>query len=184
MKTLLVVLLFTVFTTSICFAQIAGDSSTPASEVIGENDRISFMQHEQNSSAQEPGGGTLLYKTLGAMILIVGLIFGGAWGARKLGFGHRSDAASANLELSTISSLSLGNGRIISAVQFGSRVLLVGSTAQSFTLLAEESDNETANIPRSRSVAEMLAEESGSFGNEFAMAQQNLGRWENEKDSI
>jgi len=184
MKTFLFISIFLFVTTSGCFAQNAGDTSAPATEVIGENERIPFMQHEQNASVEEPGGGTLLYKTLGAMILIVGLIFGGAWGARKLGFGHKTDPASAQLELSTISSLSLGNGRIISAVQFGSRVLLVGSTAQSFTLLAEESDDETADFPGSRSVAEMLAEESGLFGNEFAMAQHNLGRWENAGNSI
>ena len=109
------------------------------------------------------------------MLLIGGLIFFGAWGAKKLGFGNsNSNGLPGDLDLAILSSVSLGNGRTISTVRFGERVLVVGSTPQSFTLLAEDVSGEKVSQRTSRSVAEMLAEENDSFGDEFERAQTEL----------
>lgn len=160
--------------------------NTKTTEVLGENERLPFMQTEQNSESQEPSSGGLLLRTLGAMLLIVGLIFFGAWGAKKLGFGGiKSNASPDDLELTILTSVSLGNGRTISTLRFGERVLLVGSTAQAFTLLAEEETrNENKSLQTSRSVAEMLAEENNSFGDEFEQAQTKLSLWKEKGERI
>lgn len=144
-------------------------------DIMGEDDHLPFMQNEQSQTMQEPSSGGLLLKTLGAMLLIVGLIFGGAWGAKKLGFGNFNPKNLADdVDLKILTSVSLGNGRTISTVRFGERVLLVGSTAQSFTLLAEEAKPEEAAPMGSRSVAEMLDDEITPFNTEFEKAQERL----------
>jgi flagellar biogenesis protein FliO len=161
------------------FAQNANTNTSPntnapavqQNEVTAENDHLPFMQQEQGAAPQEPTSGGLLIKTLGSMLLIVGLIFFGAWGAKKLGFGGAKAQALADApDLAILSSVSLGNSRTISTVRFGDRVLVIGSTPQSFTLLAEENAVEKISIGNSRSVAEMLAEENLTFDDEFERA--------------
>lgn len=160
-----------------CFAQNSPANTTNQqnTEIMGEDDRLPFMQNEQSTTMQEPSSGGLLLKTLGAMLLIVGLIFGGAWGAKKLGFGNFNSKNSADdVNLTILTSVSLGNGRTISTVRFGERILLVGSTAQSFTLLAEETKIEETSLLNSRSVAEMLNDDIIPFNLEFDNAQDRL----------
>lgn len=157
------------------FAQNSNtNTNAPAvqqNEVTAENDHLPFMQQEQGAAPQEPTSGGLLIKTLGSMLLIVGLIFFGAWGAKKLGFGGAKAQSLADApDLAILSSVSLGNSRTISTVRFGDRVLVIGSTPQSFTLLAEEAAVEKISLGNSRSVAEMLAEENLSFEDEFERA--------------
>jgi flagellar biogenesis protein FliO len=175
-KILLLHLIFAIL--SPCTLAQASNTSAPtapAAEILGEDERLPFMQNEQTPDSREPSSGGLLLKTLGSMLLIVGLIFFGAWGAKKLGFGDtRSAALPEDPDIAVISSLSLGNGRTISTLRFGNRVLVVGSTSQSFTLLAEERSEEHGQQRTSRSVAEMLAEESSSFGDRFDQAQARM----------
>ncbi|HEX3101066.1 MAG TPA: flagellar biosynthetic protein FliO, partial [Pyrinomonadaceae bacterium] len=146
---------------------------------------LPFMQSGETPESQEPSSGGLLLKTLGAMLLVVGLIFAGAWVAKKAGFGgSKSNGLPDELGLAILSSVSLGNGRTISTVRFGERVLLVGLTSQTFTLLAEEKPDKELSIHNSRSVAEMLAEETDAFGQEFDNARTRLGIWEDREEVI
>ena len=159
-------------------------------EPLGEDEAIPFMR-EQEKEAQASGvtTGGLLVKTLGAMLLIVGLIFFGAWGLKKVGFNPLKKQADADVpDLSVLSSVSLGTNRTLSVVKFGERVLLVGSTAQSFTLLADKgemtADEEEFSSSNPRSVGEMLAEESASndtkaaFERDFIDAQKRMSFYE------
>lgn len=162
------------------FAQSA-NTKEPVNQnnITTENDRLPFMQTEQTAETQEPGTGSLLLKTLGAMLLVVGLIFAGAWSLKKFGFGNIKPNASQDVpDLTILSSVSLGSGRTISTVKFGERVLLVGSTAQSFTLLADEIGEEPSaekDVRTSpRSVADLLSEESLSFEKELETAQNKF----------
>jgi flagellar biogenesis protein FliO len=152
-------------------------TSTPtpqSTEVVSENDRLPFM-HTDEEPVQEPSSAGLLVKTLGALVLIVGLIFAGAWGAKKLGFGTgRTSGTGDEPDLSILSTVSLGSGRTISTVRFGDRVLVVGSTAQSFTLLAEDTASEKISFENSRSVAELLEEADAGFDSEFESARLRL----------
>ncbi len=143
-------------------------------EVLGENERLPFMPNEKSADAAETGSGGLLLKTLGAMFLIVGLIFFGAWTLKKFGFGNSNLTPVENApELAILSTISAGSNRTLSIVRFGARTLLIGSTAQSFTLLADEGNAEPPVLPQARSVADLLAEEKPDFNKEFARATAN-----------
>lgn len=148
----------------------AAPSATPAAPVMGENDRLPFMEAEQAAAGGEVGSGGLLLRAVGSMALIVGLIFVAAWGLKKYGFpGIKAAAGSDDPELTVIATVSLGGNRSISTVRFGEKILLVGSTAQSFTLLADSAANGSSIPPAAhsesgpRSVAELLAEEAEDF---------------------
>lgn len=162
---------------AVCIAQNSNSTTPnpPSTEVVSENDQLPFMHTDQTAEVQEPTSGGLLVKTLGAMVLIIGLIFAGAWGAKKLGFGNTGSSASGDeTDLAIISTVTLGGGRTISAVRFGERVLIVGSTAQAFTLLAEGTPAKQISFENSRSVAEMLEDESENFDAEFEQAKSRL----------
>lgn len=145
-------------------------------EPMGENDRLDFMLTEEVERPQEPSSSGLIIKAAGALALIIALLFVGAWSLKKLGFGGKSPTVGADqVKLAIVSSIALGGGRTLSTIQFGERILLVGSTAQSFTLLAEELpfDNEFTGNPRS--VADLLAGDDRSFEDELTMM---TGKWE------
>ncbi len=170
---------------SIGFSQPADASKpeTPAAEPMGENDRLPFMQQTETADSPEPSSGGLLLKTVGAMLLVVALIFVGAWVAKKAGFGgSKSTGTPDDPALAVLTSVTIGSGRTISTVRFGDRFLLIGVTAQAITLLAEE--RKEVPLHNSRSVAEMLAEENGSFGDEFDNARTRLGLWEERDEAI
>lgn len=171
-RTLLILLLLVPSFATVCRAQTTTTNESQQTEIMGEDDRLPFMQQDKTRNTEEISSGGLLLKTLGAMLLIVGLIFGGAWGARKLGFGNlQKNHETDEMNLSVLSSVALGNGQKLSTVRFGERVLLVGSTAQTVTLLAEEtSPLDNSPLP-TRSVAELLDEESTMFEKEFVNAQ-------------
>lgn len=146
-----------------------------AAEPLGENDRIPFMVSEEGAVTAEPSSTGLLLKTLGSMALIIGLIFAAAWAAKKLGYGSAKTVdPDSQIALSVLTSVSLGNGRNISAIRFGSRTLLVGSTPQAFTLLAEDEKNDELQKATPRSVAEMLADDNISFEDHFEKASSQL----------
>lgn len=173
---------FAVFASNVR-AQNANETDAPAAsksaEIMTENDRLPFMQSGEDATRpKEPGTGGLLVKTLGAMLLIVGLLFFGAWGLKKSGFGtlKAQDSAGAP-DLAVLSSISVASGRTISAIRFGERVLLVASTPQSFTLLAEE-EKKSVSTPVSRSVAELLADETDDFGEALKQAENRFELWE------
>ena len=182
------VLLLTAFAPAF-FAQDASENQEEVkqnTQTLGENERLPFMRTEDSAANSEPGSGGLLIRTLGAMLLIVGLIFFGAWGLKKLGFGNlKSNSAENAPDLTILSSVSMGSGRTISTVRFGERILLVGSTAQSFTLLADDTEDEPVSKIQPRSVAEMLAEESeNDFASELAQAEMNFDVWNKKGEQI
>jgi hypothetical protein len=127
----------------------AQTSEQPApAEITREDDHLPFMRQENAVAAEdEPSSATLAAKSLGALMLVVGLIFFGAWGARKLGFGNARPETVDAVELSVVNTLPLGGGRSLIAV------------------------NTAEPAVKPRSVAEMLEEESGSFRKELETAE-------------
>jgi flagellar biosynthetic protein FliO len=143
----------------------------PTSQV---DEPLPFMtQSENNVHAEAPSTGGLMLRTVGALLLIVGLIVAVSWGIKRFGgarFGTPSDTAPA---LAVLNSLSLGERRSLAIVQFGERMLLLGSTPQSVTVLAE-TKNEVF-VPQGRSVAEILSsEDSADFAEELLNAADEL----------
>ncbi len=144
-----------------------------------EEDRLLFMQSDDDPAPQEPSSSGLIIKSVGALLLVISLLFFGTWTLKKLGVGGKKGKDGEALSLTVLSTLSMGNGRTISTIRFGERVLLVGATPQSFTLLAEELPLPEDVFARNlRSVADMLADEGPAFDDEFELAKSKLGMWQ------
>ena len=168
-----------VLTAALCAAAASlaaaqGTTTTPVSSQTqpAEDERLPFMPPERDeSAAAAPSAGVLLLRTLGALFLVVGMLVAGAWGLRKLGGAHFGKPAEDAPDLAVLATISLGERRSLTAVRFGERLLLVGSTAQTVTLLASER-RAPRNVtpPRMRSVADLLQDdEPRSFEQVLAM---------------
>lgn len=145
-------------------------------EPMGENDRLDFMRTEDVAEPQEPSSSGLIIKSIGALALVIALLFAGTWTLKKLGFGGKKPTVTTDqVNLAIVSSIAMGGGRTLSTIQFGDRVLLVGTTAQSFTLLAEDEPFGNRFSPPPRSVADLLAGDDRSFEDELALM---TDRWE------
>lgn len=145
---------------------------------IQEEERIPFMAHPPNEPEAEPPSATrLLMRTLGALLLIVGLIAAAAWGLRRFG-GARFGAPTEDApELSVLATISLGDKRSLAAVRFGERLLLIGSTAHTVTLLATDDRRANQATRPARSVADLLKEgEAGTFEQTLAIAGERLNQ--------
>ncbi|MEJ7617239.1 MAG: flagellar biosynthetic protein FliO [Pyrinomonadaceae bacterium] len=153
-------------------------SDAPSTTLMSETDRLPFMQVERPpASAEAPDSFGLLMRTVGALLLIVGLIFGAGWGLRRFG-GTRFGAAQPDAPpLAVVSTVSLGERRSLAIVKFGARTLLVGSTAQAITLIAEEEETEDHAPSPARSVASMLRQQQqqGGSDDESAFAYEMMG---------
>lgn len=161
--------------------QTAVEAAPPQSAaerpLLTEDDPLPFMRTDEANAPAEPSSGGLILKSVGALLLVIGLLVFGTWSMKKLGFGNKAaKSAAGEVGLEVLSSMPMGGGKTLAMVQFGERVLLVGSTAQSFTLLAEHgpAENDFTNNPRS--VADLLAddEDGGSFDDEFEQAMARL----------
>jgi flagellar protein FliO/FliZ len=155
------------------------ETVTPAANAqpSKESEPLPFALDEKTeANAEAPSAAGLLIRTLGALLLIVGLIVAVGWGLRRFGgarFGAKGKDAPT---LSVLTSVSLGNRRSIAVVRFGERNLLIGSTAQTITLLdAEDSESGETKTPVARSVADLLkADGAQEFAQELAEASSQL----------
>jgi flagellar biosynthetic protein FliO len=124
---------------------------------------LPFMPRErEEGEASAPGVGGMLVRTLGALLFIVGLIAAAAWGLRRIGGAGVNGQSGDAPEMVVLGTISLGDRRSLSAVRFGEKILLIGSTSQSITLLAAERLRPArAEVPM-RSVAEMLKDDDST----------------------
>jgi flagellar protein FliO/FliZ len=151
-----------------------------------------MKQGPAESSSEAPSAGGLLLRTLGALLLILGLLVAAAWSLRRFGGGRLAKQDPAELELAVLTTLPLGERRSISAVRFGDQLLLLGATAQTVTLLAKTARSlpaAAAAPPRMRSVAELLADDEPretvqpNFERALLLAKEQLGRSSHEEFS-
>lgn len=135
---------------------------------------LPFMADTANETQQQPpSAGGLLVRTLGALLLIVGLIVAAAWGIKRFGGARFGTPLENAPSLAVINSLSLGERRSLTIVRFGSRTLLLGSTSNSVTLLAEAETDDFE--PPVRSVADILKDEDPAvFSQELFSATEHL----------
>jgi flagellar biosynthetic protein FliO len=148
------------------------------------------MKNEEAQSAEAPSAVGLLFRTVGALLLIVGLILAAAWGMRRFSGGRFMNKDGEAPQLAVLSTVPLGDRRSLSIVKFGERTLLLGSTQQAITLLASDSQEEDLHggVIR-RSVADLLNDnEINNFDEELARAEQFLPgqavSWRDEVDRI
>ena len=166
-----IALLLLLVTGPVTRADQSATSSTPPATT---NDRLAFMSDtHSDTSEQAPSTGGLLLRTLGALLLIVGLIVAGSWAMKRVAGARFGSPAEDAPRLAVLNSLSLGDKRSLAIIRFGERTLLLGSTPQAVTLLAEDNDT---NLPiQARSVAEILGEENtGEFAAELIAAANSL----------
>ena len=128
------------------------------------------------ANREAPSAAGLLFRTLGALLLIVGLIVAAGWGLRRFGGARFGAARKDGPALNVLSTVSLGSRRSLAVVRFGERNLLIGSTAQTVTLLAaEDALTGEAQTPTPRSVADLLkAGEAKDFEQELKEAGETL----------
>lgn len=134
---------------------------TPAAAVkaADEGERLTFMQEEGGAlSSEAPSAAGLLVRTLGALLLIVGLIVAVGWVLRRVGGARFGAPRRDGPELTLMTTVSLGDKRALSVVRFGRRTLLVGSTAQAVTLIAEDEEQDIPAEFIARPVSALLLE--------------------------
>ena len=137
------------------------------------NDRLPFMEAETQNHDPAPSTAGLLVRTVGALLLIVGLIVAAAWAMKRFG-GARFGAPPTDApSLAILNSLSLGDRRSLTVIKFGERTLLLGSTQHSIALLAESDENDFSTPVRS--VAEILNDRQPAiFADELLAARTHL----------
>ena len=59
-------------------------------------------------------------KSIGALMLVIGLLVFGTWSMKKLGFGNKAaKSATGEVGLEVLSSMPMGGGKMLAMVQFG-----------------------------------------------------------------
>jgi flagellar biosynthetic protein FliO len=138
-------------------------SASPASQPdtsAQPDDRLPFMLKDEGGTTDQPGGFGMLARTVGALLLIIGLLVASMWCLRRIK-GSRFGAATEDARLAVLSTVSIGDRRSLTVVRFGDRLLLLGSTQQSVTLLASDDSealSDGSEYMPPRSVAEVLGE--------------------------
>lgn len=125
-------------------AQIDPQQNSANAAKPGDDDHLPFMMKEDSQSgASEPVGIGLIIRTLGALLLVIGILIGSVWALKHLKkspLGGKNDAP----ELAVLNTVGIGDRRSLVLVRFGGNTLLLGSTPQSITFLAaEEAAEET-----------------------------------------
>ncbi|MBI1764547.1 MAG: flagellar biosynthetic protein FliO [Acidobacteria bacterium] len=158
-------------------------SAQPAPAAPGQEnyERLPFMTPPAEAPPESaPSAGGLLLRTVGALLLIVGLIVATAWALRRLNGTPLGGADSPAVELTLLGTLPLGDRRQLAAVRFGDQLLLIGSTAQALTLLAARTERPLSYTPPRRSVADLLAEEEPrNFARALTLADERLRQQSN-----
>ncbi len=157
-------------------------SENAASTVATKEEKLPFKlndRKEVNIPPPSPLG--LIVRTIGALLLIVGLVFGAAWLLRRfdlLPFNNTKDESNG---LKVVSTVRLGERRALSVVKFGEKMLLIGSSPEGLTLLSEQEDEIAVPTPQPnnpRTVTDLLARGTEqNFEREFAHATTSTPLW-------
>lgn len=136
-------------------------TASPAAPPMTADDRLPFMaSDDRSSSADQPSGFGMIARTLGALLLVIGLLVAGSWCLKRIkGSPFRGSREDGHLEV--LKTVTLGDRRSLTVARFGERILLIGSTPQSFALLAaDDPEGHLSLLPEelpARSVAEVLS---------------------------
>ncbi len=121
------------------------NTSTQVNTVTQANtstdEHLSFMKEDSQLPTEQLTGFGLLLRTVGALLLILGLLVAGAWLLRR-STSLKLDAAINGSPLTVISTTNIGDKQSLSVVKFGSKTLLVGATGQNIKVLASEKSEE------------------------------------------
>ncbi len=131
-----------------------------ASIPVSQPKELPFKLNDRNELATEaPSASGLLLRTFGALLFIVGLIAAAGWGLRYFGVINFGKQQGETAGLRVLDTVPLGERRMLTLVKFGERTLLIGSTPQGLTLLAEQADEaepQSSYMPTVRTVTDLL----------------------------
>ena len=123
-----------------------GSSPVPEAKTVPAEEKLPFKLNDRPESTPEPPSiSGLLLRTFGALLLIVGLIAAAGWGLRYFGIINFGKSPGETTGLQVLNTVPLGERRSLTIVKFGARTLLIGSTPQGLTLLAEQQDEAEIN---------------------------------------
>lgn len=129
-------------------------------ETKPKEETLPFKLNERaDLAAETPSASGLLLRSFGALLLIVGFIAAAGWALRYFGIINFGKPQSEAAGLKVMDTVQLGDRRTLTIVKFGERTLLIGSTPQGLTLLAEQTDEaEVAGnfMPPMRTVTDLL----------------------------
>lgn len=135
-------------------------SQAPPLASVPAQQPLPFKLNDRNQLATEaPSAGGMLLRTFGMLALIVGFIAAAGWGLRYFGIINFGKQQSEAAGLKVLDTVTLGERRTLTLVKFGERTLLIGSTPQGLTLLAEQSDEVLPEVnyrPTVRTVTDLL----------------------------
>ncbi|HNH81810.1 MAG TPA: flagellar biosynthetic protein FliO [Acidobacteriota bacterium] len=119
-----------------------------------------FSETNSNQPAPEPPGiGSLLGRTVLVLGSVIAVLVSLAWGLQRYGVNRTAQFGAQDM-LTVLKVVPLGERRFLSVVRFGNQILLLGSTAQSITVLASHTEptalSDTESTFSGCSVAEML----------------------------
>jgi flagellar biosynthetic protein FliO len=135
-------------------APIQQDQAPAAPINNGHSDQLDFMRESKPMAYEQPSMFGLILRTVGALMLVLGMIIGGGWALKRYGGSRFGGQVEGGPALSVLSSVPLGDKRSLSIVKFGDHTLLIGSTPHQVSLLAE--DYNSSYLSTAKSVAEML----------------------------
>ncbi|HEX4949626.1 MAG TPA: flagellar biosynthetic protein FliO [Blastocatellia bacterium] len=138
-----------------------------------KDDRLPFKLNDHAQLAAEaPSASGMLLRTFGALLFIVGLIAAAGWALRYFGIINFGKQQSEAAGLKVLDTVPLGERRTLTLVKFGERTLLIGSTPQGLSLLAEQADEpepQANAMPPVRTVTDLLDSNSApQFEQELA----------------
>lgn len=155
-------------------------------EVKSEASALPFKLNDRTESLPPaPSLTSLLLRTFGALLFIVGLIAAVGWGLRYFGIVSFGKAQNETTGLKVTNTLPLGERRSLLTVKFGDRTLLIGATPQGLALLAEQPDEvgipgNYMPMPGMQTVTDLLGNKPGyQFEDELAQATIADNTWRN-----
>ena len=161
-------------------------ASGTGTEAKSEASALPFKLNERSESLPPtPSLTSLLLRTFGALLFIVGLIAAVGWALRYFGIVSFGKAQNETAGLKVLNTLPLGERRSLLTIRFGDRTLLIGATPQGLSLLAEQ--HEEVGIPGNylpmpgmQTVTDLLGNKPGyKFEDELAQATVTDNTWRN-----
>lgn len=113
-------------------------SSNTQKETVKNEEPLPFMK--EDAKEEQVTGIGLLARTLGALLLILGLLVAGTWLLRRTS--GLKLAANGESPVTVVSTTNIGEKQSLSVVKFGNKTLLVGATSQSIKVLATEKNED------------------------------------------
>lgn len=140
-----------------------------------KDDKLPFKLNDRKETPVPPPSALgLVVRTIGALLLIVGMVFGAAWLLKRFDLMPFNTAKDEANGLKVVSTVRLGERRALSVVKFGEKTLLIGTSPEGLTLLSEQDEDIPVPAPQpgnARTVTDLLAHGTEqNFEREFARA--------------